>query len=67
MVSYRIVWPSGDRRPSKVSVDKKGKVVSATSAFEWAVGQGMHVVLSWASRRGLRWERLDPQQLELRL
>ncbi len=53
----------------RVSVEK-GKVISATPSFAWAVGGGMHAVLSHCAKRKIRWERLRPRlagQMELSL
>lgn len=57
----------GCHRLASISVEK-GRVVSATPSFEWAIGGGLHAVLSWCARRQIRWERRrDLGQLELGL
>jgi hypothetical protein len=60
----------GYLQTSRVSVER-GKVTSATPAFAWAIGQGLHVVLSWCARRGITWKRKrvrrQPGQMELAL
>ncbi len=48
----------------------KGKVTSATPSFEWAVGGGMHVLLSHCAKRKIRWARMRQHsagQMELAL
>lgn len=46
----------------------QGKVTSATPAFEWAVGKGLHVLLSHCASRGIKWKkRKSPDQRQLRL
>jgi hypothetical protein len=56
--------------PSRVQV-VKGKVTSATPSLGWSVGEGLHVVLSWAARRQITWKKCPsktpPGQLELAL
>lgn len=60
----------GSLMASRASV-VRGKVVRTTPAFEWAVGQGLHVLLSWCARRKVTWrkqrDRVQPGQLELAL
>jgi hypothetical protein len=52
---------------ARVTVSR-GKVTSATPSFAWAVGGGLHLVLSWAARKGITWRRraVPVGQAELR-
>lgn len=52
----------GCQRESRVSVER-GKVTSATPSFEWAIGQGLHVVLSWCATRKIKWQRVRQRHL----
>jgi hypothetical protein len=47
----------------------RGKVTETSPSFAWAVGEGIHVLLSYCARQKIRWWRLrrDPKQLELAL
>jgi hypothetical protein len=60
----------GSLMASRASV-QRGKVVQATPALSWAVGQGLHVLLSHFARRKVAWKkrrgRAHPGQMELAL
>lgn len=44
----------------------RGKVTAASPSFAWAVGEGIHVLLSYAAMRNIRWwRRQNPGQREL--
>lgn len=51
---------------SRASVEK-GKVVSATPAFAWAVGEGIHVLLSYCAEKGIKWKRRPKPQKQMEL
>jgi hypothetical protein len=57
----------GSLRASRASVDR-GRVTSATPAFAWAIGQGVHVLLSHCATRKIKWQkRRSSPQAELAL
>lgn len=71
MMEYRIGCADGTTgRLARIAVEA-GKITRATPSFEWAVGEGIHVVLSHLARQRIRWwparEQPESAQMELDL
>lgn len=58
----------GGKKWSAAVVTSDGVVVQATGNFEWACGQHIREILSWAAQHDMRWSvsPVVPPGLELR-